>query len=169
MKCPICGHPDSRVVDSREVSDGGSIRRRRECENCRRRFTTYERPEEFVPRIIKKDGRREEFKRSKLLEGLTRACEKRPVSQKDLEAFVDQLLQRIQDQMLTEVESGWVGEQVMAFLRERDPVAYVRFASVYRQFTDITAFEEEIRALLSPGKRRGRKVRAKGTPGGGEG
>jgi transcriptional repressor NrdR len=161
MKCPICGNPDSRVVDSREVADGASIRRRRACEGCRRRFTTYERPEEFVPRVIKKDGRREEFKRSKVLEGLTRACEKRPVSQKDLETFVDQLLQRIQDQMLTEVESGWVGEQIMGFLRERDPVAYVRFASVYRQFTDITAFEEEIRALLRPGARVARKARAK--------
>jgi len=166
MKCPICSNPDSRVIDSREVGDGGSIRRRRECEGCHRRFTTYERPEEFVPRIIKKDGRREEFKRIKVLEGLTRACEKRPVSQKDLEAFVDQLLQRIQDQMLTEVDSGWVGEQIMAFLRERDPVAYVRFASVYRQFTDITAFEEEIRALLRPGGRGARKVRSKTpTPG----
>ena len=160
MRCPICGNSDSRVVDSREVGEGGSIRRRRECEGCRRRFTTYERPEEFVPRIIKKDGRREEFKRSKVLEGLVRACEKRPVSQRDLDAFVDRLLQGIQDQMLTEVESGWVGKQLMAFLRERDPVAYVRFASVYRQFTDITAFEEEIRALLRPGTR-ARKAKSK--------
>ena len=104
MKCPICGSPDSKVVDSRVSGDGGAIRRRRECEDCRRRFTTYERAEEFIPRVIKKDGRREEFKRSKVLEGLMRACEKRPVSIKYLEAFVDGLLAQIQDMMAHEVE-----------------------------------------------------------------
>lgn len=160
MKCPICGSPESRVIDSRVSGDGGSIRRRRECESCRRRFTTYERAEEFIPRVIKKDGRREEFKRSKILEGLIRACEKRPVPIEDLEAFVDALLARIQDMMAQEVESGWVGEQVMAFLKARDPVAYVRFASVYRSFTDLTAFEEEIRSLIP--KPRGRARRPSG-------
>lgn len=160
MKCPICASPESRVVDSRVSADGGSIRRRRECESCRRRFTTYERAEEFIPRVIKKDGRREEFKRSKILEGLMRACEKRPVSVEDLESFVDGLLGRIQDMMAQEVESGWIGEQVMAFLKTRDPVAYVRFASVYRSFTDLTAFEEEIRSLIpKPRKRASRAAR----------
>ena len=153
MRCPICGRPETHVVDSRVGSDGGSIRRRRECEACKRRFTTYERAEEFIPLVIKKDGRREEFKRNKLLEGLIRACEKRAIPVEQLESFVDGLLVRIQDQMMHEVESRWVGEQVMLFLRERDPVAYVRFASVYRQFTDITAFEHEIRSLLSQGRR----------------
>lgn len=159
MRCPFCANPDSRVVDSRESADGVSIRRRRACEACRRRFTTYERPEEFVPRVIKKDGRRQEFKRQKLLEGLQRACEKRPVSQEDLDRFVDGVLLKIQDQMLTEVDTRWIGEQVMGFLRERDPVAYVRFASVYRRFTDVTAFEEEIRDMLRAGGRPARVAR----------
>jgi transcriptional repressor NrdR len=159
MRCPFCGNPDSRVVDSRESGDGVAIRRRRSCESCHRRFTTYERPEEFVPRVIKKDGRRQEFRRQKLLEGLQRACEKRPVSQEDLDHFVDGLLLKIQDQMLTEVDSRWIGEQVMVFLRERDPVAYVRFASVYRRFTDVTAFEEEIRDMLRSGSRPARTAR----------
>lgn len=148
MKCPFCGNPDSRVVDSRVAGDGASIRRRRECESCHRRFTSYEHREEFVPRVIKKDGRREEFRRQKLLEGLVRATEKRPVSMKDLEGFVDDVVARIQDKMANEIESVWIGEQVMEFLQTKDPVAYVRFASVYRQFADISAFEEEIRSLL---------------------
>lgn len=164
MKCPFCGRPDSRVVDSRVGGDGQSIRRRRECEACHRRFTTYERPEEFVALVVKKDGRREEFKRTKVLEGLIRACEKRPVPVADLERFVDALQARIQDQMVHEVDSRWVGEQVMAFLRDRDPVAYVRFASVYRQFTDITAFEDEIRSLLSKGRRRRARAGGDGSP-----
>jgi transcriptional repressor NrdR len=149
MKCPFCAHPENRVVDSREGPDGLTVRRRRECEGCRRRFTTHERCEEFVPSVVKKDGRREEFQRSKLIEGLVRACEKRPVAREDLETFVDGLLARIQDQMLREVESRWLGEQVMDFLRTRDQVAYVRFASVYRRFTDLSEFDAEIRALLA--------------------
>ena len=156
MRCPFCSHPDSRVVDSREAGEGDSIRRRRECEGCRRRFTTYERAEEFIPLVVKKDGRREAFKRTKALEGLIRACEKRPVPPRDLEDFVDSLLGRIQDMMTHEVESRWIGEQVMTFLKQRDPVAYVRFASVYRHFSDITAFEAEIRSLVD---RRARRVR----------
>jgi transcriptional repressor NrdR len=148
MKCPICGNPDSRVIDSRTAGNDNAIRRRRECEACKRRFTTYERAEEFTTRIIKKDGRREEFNRSKLLAGLSRACQKTQVSSADLEDFVDGLQAKIQDRMLAEVESAWIGGQVMDFLRERDPVAYVRFASVYRRFTDLTAFDEEIRLLL---------------------
>ena len=155
MKCPICGNPDSRVVDSREAGNGDAIRRRRECENCHRRFTTYERAEEFIPRVIKKDGRREEFSRFKLLSGLNSACQKTRVSSAELEDFVDSLLAKIQDRMATEVDSSWIGGQVMDFLRERDPVAYVRFASVYRRFTDVTAFEEEIRSLLRVGSRGG--------------
>lgn len=162
MKCPICGSPESRVIDSRVSADGGAIRRRRECESCRRRFTTYERAEEFIPRVVKKDGRREEFKRSKIREGLLRACEKRPVPIEDLDAFVDGLLGRIQDMMAQEVESGWIGEQVMAFLKSRDPVAYVRFASVYRSFTDLTAFEEEIRSLIPKPRKGGRRASGEG-------
>jgi len=155
MKCPICGNPDSRVIDSRDAGNGDAIRRRRECEACHRRFTTYERAEEFIPRVIKKDGRREEFSRSKLMAGLSRACQKTRVSSAEIESFVDGLLGKIQDRMATEVESSWVGSEVMDFLREKDPVAYVRFASVYRSFTDITAFEKEIRSLVraSRGKR----------------
>ena len=148
MKCPICGNPDSRVIDSRVAGNGDAIRRRRECESCHRRFTTYERAEEFIPRVIKKDGRREEFSRSKLMAGLSRACQKTRVSSAEIEAFVDGLLAKIQDRMATEVESSWIGSEVMDFLREKDPVAYVRFASVYRSFTDITAFEKEIRSLV---------------------
>ncbi len=153
MKCPFCANPDSRVLDSRDAANGASIRRRRLCEACSRRFTTYERIEEFTPLVIKKDGRREEFRRDKVLEGLVRACEKRAIPMKDLEEFVDGLLGRIQDLMMREVESRWIGEQVMKFLQERDPVAYVRFASVYRQFTDVTAFESEIKAMLRRGQR----------------
>ncbi|HOA14149.1 MAG TPA: transcriptional regulator NrdR [Myxococcota bacterium] len=154
MKCPICGNPDSRVIDSREAGTGDAIRRRRECESCHRRFTTYERAEEFIPRVIKKDGRREEFSRFKLMAGLSRACQKTRVSSVELEAFIDGLLARIQDRMATEVESCWIGGEVMDFLREKDPVAYVRFASVYRRFTDIEAFEDEIRLLLRQPERR---------------
>lgn len=157
MKCPFCGDLDSRVVDSRVTPDGASVRRRRECPQCRRRFTTWERREEFVPVVVKKDGRREEFRRHKVLEGMIRACEKTAIPVQDLESFVDSLMARVQDLGTHEVESRWIGEQVMGFLRERDPVAYVRFASVYRNFTDITAFEEEIRALLGR-KRRVRKT-----------
>jgi len=155
MKCPICGNPDSRVIDSRVAGNGDAIRRRRECESCHRRFTTYERAEEFIPRVIKKDGRREEFNRSKLMAGLSRACQKTRVSSVELEAFVDGLLGKIQDRMATEVESSWIGGEVMKFLREKDPVAYVRFASVYRSFTDITAFEDEIRSLLRSSRKGG--------------
>jgi len=159
MKCPFCGEPDSRVVDSRPGGDGSSIRRRRECESCGRRFTTYEHPEEFNPVVVKKDGRREGFRRSKVLEGLIRSCEKTSVPLQDMEEFVDGLLGRIQDQVTNEIESNWIGEQVMDFLRDRDPVAYVRFASVYRQFTDITAFHEEIKNLLGRRKRNRRPAR----------
>lgn len=147
MKCPFCGRPDSRVVDSREGVDGQSVRRRRECEACHRRFTTWERAEEYVPSVVKKDGRREEFSRQKLIEGLMRACEKRPIPRADLEGFVDALLLRIQDQQTREVESRWIGEQVMEFLRTLDAVAYVRFASVYLQFEDVSAFAQEVGAL----------------------
>jgi len=161
VKCPFCANPDSRVLDSRDAANGASIRRRRVCEACNRRFTTYERIEEFIPLVIKKDGRREEFRRNKVLEGLVRACEKRAIAMKDLEEFVDGLLGNIQDLMMREVESRWIGEQVMKFLRDRDPVAYVRFASVYRQFTDVTAFESEIKAML----RRGQRASSRSFPG----
>jgi transcriptional repressor NrdR len=147
MKCPFCGTPESKVIDSRVSPDGSAIRRRRQCESCQKRFTTYERVEEFIPLVIKKDGRREEFRRSKVLEGMIRACEKTDIREEELERFVDGLMARIQDEMMREVESRWVGEQVMAFLKGRNPVAYVRFASVYRRFTDIDAFDETIKEI----------------------
>jgi len=143
------------------AENGSSIRRRRECESCKRRFTTYEHPEEFIPVVVKKDGRREKFKRDKLREGLIRACEKTSVPVEELEQFLDGVLAKIQDMMAREVESRWIGEQVMKFLKDRDPVAYVRFASVYRKFTDVTAFQEEIKALLGKAgdKRRSKRKR----------
>lgn len=159
MRCPFCNAVDSRVVDSRVSQDFSAIRRRRQCEVCGRRFTTYERAEEVPIIVVKKDGSREEFRRSKLLDGMLRACHKRPVSVGDLEVFVERLEATIHDHMMREVESRWLGERVMGFLREKDPVAYVRFASVYRQFTDITAFQEEVRRLL------GSRDREEGTRG----
>ena len=148
------------MVDSRVAQDSSAIRRRRQCETCGRRFTTYERAEEVPIVVVKKDGRREEFRRSKLMEGILRACHKRPVSTQEIERFVSDLEAKIQDDLMREVESRWIGEKVMDFLREKDPVAYVRFASVYRQFTDVTAFQEEVKLLLrSRGKRKGRGSR----------
>ena len=134
MKCPFCGFVDTRVVDSRLGREGNSIRRRRECIECVRRFTTYERVEEMLPLVIKKDGRREHFDRSKIIAGMQRACEKRPVSIATIEKNVDALELRFQEAGEREVESSRIGEAVMEALREMDEVAYVRFASVYRQF-----------------------------------
>jgi transcriptional repressor NrdR len=148
VKCPYCGHIKDKVVDSREVGAGDAIRRRRECLSCGRRFTSYERIEEVPYLVIKKDGRREAFDRSKLLAGLHRACEKRPVSAKSLTDIVDEIEQMIQDAPDREVEAREVGERVMDKLRELDKVAYVRFASVYRQFEDVEEFMQELRGLL---------------------
>ena len=152
MRCPFCGHPKDRVVDSRESGSGDAIRRRRECLSCGRRFTSYERIEEVPYLVVKKDGRREAFDRGKLLAGLHRACEKRPVSAKALTEIVDQIEQMIQEAPDREVEARQVGERVMDKLRELDKVAYVRFASVYRQFEDVEEFMQELHGLLQTRK-----------------
>ena len=152
MKCPFCGHAKDKVVDSRETGAGDSIRRRRECLQCGRRFTSYERVEEIPYFVVKKDGRREPFDRQKLLAGLHRACEKRPVSAKALQAIADEIEQMVSDSSEREVDSRRIGERVMERLRDLDKVAYVRFASVYRQFEDVQEFMAELRELLETRK-----------------
>ena len=149
MKCPFCGHQEDKVVDSRGSGDGSSIRRRRECLACGKRFTTYEHVEEQPLMIIKKDGRREPFDRQKLLAGLIKACEKRPVSMDELERLVDELERELSQQFEREVPSRQVGERVMKKLHVLDPVAYVRFASVYREFKDVEQFMKELKELLA--------------------
>ncbi len=148
MKCPFCGYKEDKVVDSREGRDGEIIRRRRECLYCRRRFTTYERIEDILPVVIKKDGRREPFDRSKILNGLKKACEKRPVSMEALDEIVSRIEKKIQEMGEKEIPSSVIGEEVMRELHELDEVAYVRFASVYREFKDINQFMEELKELL---------------------
>lgn len=152
MKCPFCGHPKDKVVDSRESGSGDAIRRRRECLECGRRFTSYERIEEIPLLIIKKDGRREAFDRNKLMAGLLRACEKRPISAKTLAAMVEEIEQMAQDSAEREIHARAIGEKVMDRLKELDQVAYVRFASVYRQFEDVEEFLAELRELKSTRK-----------------
>lgn len=152
MKCPFCGHVKDKVVDSRESGPGDAIRRRRECLECGRRFTTYERIEEIPYLVVKKDGRREAFDRHKLMSGLMRACEKRPVSAKALSDIVDGVEQRLNDSAEREIAASEIGEYVMARLRELDKVAYVRFASVYRKFEDVQEFMAELRDLLETRK-----------------
>ena len=147
MKCPFCDKLEDKVIDSRTAREGEVIRRRRECLGCKRRFTTYERIEENLPMVVKKDNRREPFDRAKILAGLKKACEKRPVSIGALGLATDRIEKRIQDLGETEVPSRAVGEEVMRALQELDPVAYVRFASVYREFKDIDQFMDTIRAL----------------------
>jgi transcriptional repressor NrdR len=149
MKCPYCGFLGSKVLDSRPANENKSIRRRRECEKCQRRFTTFEMVEETPLMVIKKDGNREEFNRDKILRGLLRACEKRPVSVERLEKIVAEVERQIRDTAQTEVESQVIGEIVMEELYSVDEVAYVRFASVYRQFKDINMFMKELSALLN--------------------
>ncbi|MCM2334506.1 MAG: transcriptional regulator NrdR, partial [Anaeromyxobacteraceae bacterium] len=144
MRCPYCGHLEDKVVDSREAGDGQATRRRRECLGCSRRFTTYERIEEILPAVVKKDGRREPFDRKKILEGLTRACQKRPVSAAQIEALISAVERQVQELGEKEVPSRVVGEAVMARLRDLDPVAFVRFASVYRAFEDVGDFMSEL-------------------------
>ncbi|MGI6343614.1 MAG: transcriptional regulator NrdR [Bacillota bacterium] len=153
MKCPFCSHQDSRVVDSRPTDEGSAIRRRRECIACGRRFTTYEKIEELPLIVIKKDGRRESFDRNKILGGLYKACEKRPVSAALLEQITDEIEQHLRNMLNTEVESELIGEMVMERLREVDEIAYVRFASVYRQFADLNRFKVELDKLLKQGNR----------------
>ena len=149
MKCPFCGHVEDKVVDSRLGKEGKSIRRRRECLKCNARFTTYEKVEEMLPMVIKKDGRRESFDRQKILSGIIKACEKRPVSVTVLEKLVDDIEHTIQESPDKEIPSSRIGELVVQRLHELDQVAYVRFASVYRQFKDINEFMKELTGLLS--------------------
>jgi len=140
MKCPNCNYFDTKVVDSRLSQNGESTRRRRQCLQCNTRFTTHERMEELFPQVVKKDGRREDFVREKVLEGLRKACQKRPVTAIDTDDMVRKVEQRVQSLGVKEIESRIIGQYVMSLLRERDKVAYVRFASVYRQFEDIEEF-----------------------------
>jgi len=149
MKCPFCGNIEDKVVDSRIGTEGDSIRRRRECLKCQRRFTTYEYIEKSTLMIIKKDGRREPFDRNKILTGLTTACEKRPVSMETIEGVVDSIERTLQRNFDKEVGSSDIGELVMKSLHDIDEVAYVRFASVYRQFKDINQFLGELKDLLN--------------------
>lgn len=148
MHCPYCNEPDSRVLESRPAAEGNAIRRRRACPRCDARFTTYERIETAPLLIVKKDGRREEFSRSKVLRGLVTACEKRPVQLATLEALVDKLEVTLRNMGEQEIPSRTVGELVMNDLKEIDEVAYVRFASVYRQFGDLQRFMEELQTLI---------------------
>ena len=147
MKCPFCDDVEDKVVDSRMAKEGEVIRRRRECLSCKRRYTTYERVEETMPVVVKKDGRREPFDRSKIVSGLKKACEKRPISMATIEAVSDRIEKRIQELGETEIDSPLIGEEVMKELSQLDQVAYVRFASVYREFKDIDQFMDEIKAL----------------------
>lgn len=152
MKCPFCSHMNDKVVDSRETGAGDAIRRRRECLECGRRFTSYERVEEIPYFVVKKDGRREPFDRQKLLVGLHRACDKRPVPAKALAGIADEIEQFVADSPDRELGSREIGERIMDRLRELDKVAYVRFASVYRQFEDVQEFMAELRGLLETRK-----------------
>lgn len=153
MKCPYCAHLESKVVDSRPADEGSSIRRRRECLACHKRFTTYETMESLPLVIIKKDGSRQAFDKSKLLGSMLKACEKRSVSMATLERVADEIEQSLQNEMEREVTSAEIGEQVMRRLKDVDEVSYVRFASVYRQFKDINTFMEELAKLLSEEKK----------------
>ncbi|BFU89677.1 MAG: Transcriptional repressor NrdR [Nitrospira sp.] len=154
MKCPFCDELEDKVVDSRMAKEGEVIRRRRECLGCKRRYTTYERVEEILPVVVKKDGRRESFDRNKILVGLKKACEKRPISIGTIEAVTDRIEKRIQEMGETEIESRVVGEEVMKELHQLDQVAYVRFASVYREFKDIDQFMEELKTLAQQRRER---------------
>jgi transcriptional repressor NrdR len=152
MRCPFCSENRDRVVDSRESRDGATIRRRRECVSCGRRFTSYEQIEDIPYMVVKHDGTREEFSRKKLLAGLLKACEKRPIPTKQLEAIVDQAESMLSEREDREISTQEIGAFVMERLKELDQVAYVRFASVYRRFEDIDAFMDVVKSLLQPGK-----------------
>ena len=145
MRCPRCAHLEDRVIDSRLVRDGRVIRRRRQCVDCGFRFTTYEESEESTPMLVKRDGRRERYDRQKLLSGIVKACQKRPVAMAAIDEFVDRLEADLFGGGLSEVPSSEVGEGVSGFLKETDPIAYIRFASVYRRFSDLHQFLDEIR------------------------
>ena len=149
MKCPFCSHLEDKVIDSRSSNEDRSVRRRRECLKCKRRFTTYEYVEETPIMVIKKDGRREAFDRNKMISGILKACEKRPVSVEKVQAVVDKVEKELQKSFDKEVKVKDIGELVMDHLHKLDEVAYVRFASVYRQFKDINQFMKELKDLLS--------------------
>jgi transcriptional repressor NrdR len=153
VRCPGCGHEDDRVIDSRSVRDGQAVRRRRECLACRHRFTTYEFVEQAAVLVIKKDGRREPYARDRVLAGLIKACEKRPISRQQLEDVVDDVEREVLADARAEVSSRDIGEAVMDRLQRLDEVAYVRFASVYRSFRDLNQFMEELRGLLEEKRR----------------
>ena len=148
MKCPYCGNLDTRVIDSRPVDEGVSIRRRRICDKCQKRFTTYEKIEETILMVVKKDGSRELFDRNKVRNGIVTACKKRPVTTEQLDNLVDSIERRLNNMMQREISSTAIGEVILESLRELDEVAYVRFASVYRQFKDVSTFVEEVSKLL---------------------
>jgi transcriptional repressor NrdR len=148
MKCPFCGNLEDKVIDSRTSREGDAIRRRRECLKCGKRFTSYERVEDIIPMVIKKDGRREAFDRMKILGGLTKACEKRPIAVDTLEGITDTIEKKLIGLSVKEIPSSWIGEEVMSALKDLDKVAYVRFASVYRQFKDINELMNEVKTLF---------------------
>ncbi|CAG7840655.1 NrdR family transcriptional regulator [Clostridium novyi B str. ATCC 27606] len=149
MKCPYCGFEESKVVDSRSTEDHKAIRRRRECLKCTKRYTTYEKVEDIPVLVIKRDSSREYFDKSKIINGLVKACQKRPVSRVQIDSIADEIEKKMSNDMLTEVKSEYIGELIMDKLKEIDEVSYVRFASVYRQFKDINTFIEEITNLMS--------------------
>lgn len=153
MRCPFCKHTEDKVIDSRASKEGDVIRRRRECLKCERRFTSYERVEDVLPMLVKKDGRREPFDRFKILHGLEKACEKRPIGMAEREQVVDSIERKLIATGLKEIPCTMVGEEVMNCLRDLDKVAYVRFASVYREFKDITEFMDELKGLLKTGRK----------------
>ena len=149
MRCPFCSFEESKVVDSRSTDDNTTIRRRRECLRCNKRYTTYEKVEDLPILVIKRDSTRENFNKEKIVNGLIIACQKRPISRKQIEELAEDIEKAISNKMITEVESKSIGEMVMERLKEIDEISYVRFASVYRQFKDINTFLEEIKSLVS--------------------
>ena len=162
MKCPFCAHGENKVIDSRISKDGDAIRRRRECLGCGKRFTTYEYVEEVLPMVVKKDGRREPFNRTKIRAGIKKACEKRPISTDVIETVVDDVERSCQEFQDKEIPSSAIGEKIMRELQTLDGVAYVRFASVYRQFRDVGDFVEELKDLLRTRKAGKRKKKKEG-------
>ena len=158
MICPFCGASNDHVVDSREVREGAEIRRRRECDSCGRRFTTYERVDELPATVVKRDGRRELFDREKLLNGLLKACEKRPVARAELVALVDTVESELASREVREISTEEIGNNVIERLRRLDQVAYVRFASVYRRFEDVNQFMDELKKLLLKSETDGKDV-----------
>lgn len=148
MKCPFCSNLEDKVIDSRTCRGGSAIRRRRECLKCGKRFTSYERVEDIVPMVVKKDGRREPYDRDKVLTGLKKACEKRPIGMETLENITDSIEKKLIGLGVKEIQSSWIGEEIMITLKELDKVAYVRFASVYRSFKDINELMNEVKTLF---------------------